>query len=785
MYRFLPWTARVGTLRLIMLVVSAVSVITVGGIVVDAVIRVRLNDPSRSTATRVYARPVVLVPGASANREQVAGLLQRLGYREVRGSRVAIGEYHLGTDTWVIGRRAFRHYDTVEPGGVAYVRLGYDNRIWSIEDDRGPVKSVILEPELLSVLSARSQDRVPVPLADMPPHLVDAVLAVEDQRFFEHEGLDLWRIGGAAMANVRAGRIVQGASTVSQQLMKNLFLSARRTPMRKFREMVMATVLELRYTKEEILEAYLNEVYLGQDGGLEIRGVGRAAQYYFGRDVSQIDLNEAALLAGLIRGPNLYEPHRHREAADARRRIVLGLMQDHGSITDRQYERAVEARWTVRHDTKPTRTGRYFTDLVTAQLEKEYGPSKTQGGLAVFTTLSADLQRFAERAVSEELARLERQYPRLVREDSPLQAALVAVAPASGEVLAMVGGRDYGVTQFNRAVNARRQPGSAFKPVVALAALSGDRGYTLASKLSDEPLSLETPAGLWRPTNYDGQFRGSVTLREALERSLNVPFARLGLDVGPDRIVDAARRLGMESPINSVPSLALGSADLTPLEMTRAFGVLAANGFRSTMHTTLGVLDRSGTFVSRAQFDGEQMYEPAQAYLVTSALQGAVEEGTGRRLRSLGFYGAVAAKSGTSNDYRDAWFVGYTPNLAIGVWVGFDDGRSIGLAGSQAALPIFARFLIDALGRDGDGQFQPPMGLEVVEVDGETGLRAGPGCRGEFEVFVVGTAPESSCSPYWYSARRYERERSQGGALRNSEPQSSRRSRRRSGWRGN
>ena len=326
----------------------------------------------------------------------------------------------------------------------------------------------------------------------------------------------------------------------------------------------------------------------------------------------------------------------------------------------------------------------------------------------------------------------------------------------------MVGGRDYGESQFNRAVAARRQPGSSFKPIVALAALSGRDGFTLASMLEDEPLSVQTPGGRWEPANYDRRFRGPVSLREALERSLNVPFARLGMAVGPERIVETARALGIESRLLPVPSLALGSSEVTPLEMTRAFGVLAAGGFRSELHTSLAVLDRTGDVLSRAELAGEQVYDPAEAYLVTSALRGAVERGTGRALRRLGYRGPVAAKSGTTNNYRDAWFIGYTPSLAVGVWVGFDDGRSIGLPGSSAALPIFVRFLVGALGRSGDADFSFPPGLELVEVNRETGLLAGPGCRGEHEVFIRGSAPEKSCSPYWAASRRLQRSRSRG-----------------------
>jgi penicillin-binding protein 1B len=606
-----------------------------------------------------------------------------------------------------------------------------------------------LEPELIrSVYGSVREERIPIPLADIPQHLIDAVLSIEDQRFFDHGGLDLKRIAGATVANVRAAGVVQGGSTLTQQLAKNLFLSNKRSPIRKLRDMAMARTLERRYTKEEILEAYLNEVYFGHDDGLAIHGVGRAAQYFFGKDVSQIDMGEAALLAGIIRGPNLYSPVRRPETATKRRNLVLDVMLEREIISERTHREARQVPLRIRGKTQRTRSGRYFVDYVSEQLAATHGRKALQRGMSVFTTLDMELQRAAERAVVNGLARLKKDYPYIAGEEAALQAALVALDPRTGEILAMVGGREYGSSQFNRAVNARRQPGSSFKPIVALAALSQRDGHTLATVLQDEPFSVETPAGLWQPANYDGEFRGGVTLREALERSLNVPFAKLGMEVGPERIVETGRRLGLESRLHPVPSLALGASEVTPLEMTRAFGVLAAGGYRSDVHTLLGVIDNEGAVVSRYEMAGEQVYTPAETYLVTSALRGAVERGTGRSLRTWGFRGPVAAKSGTTNDFRDAWFIGYTPSLAVGVWVGFDDGRSTNLTGSRAALPIFASFLRAAVGSNGEGDFSRPSGLEVVSVNRETGLRAGYGCRGEQEVFLRGTAPRESCS--WF-----------------------------------
>ena len=745
------------------IIIGAVAAVVSGGTLlfaVEALVRADLDRASLESPTRFYARPVVLRSGASVDRSDLRSQLDRLGYREQASGRVDVGAYRLGSWTWMIGRRSFRHYDQLYPSDVATIRLGWNGRIASIRTQDGAALSyLLLEPELIRTLHRGStEDRVPVPLQDIPTHLIDAVLAIEDQRFFEHAGLDVRRIVGAAAANVRAMDIEQGASTLTQQLAKNLFLSPRRSGIRKLREMLMAVVLEWRHTKDDILAAYLNQVYLGQDGALAIHGVGRAAQYYFGKDVSELELHETALLAGIIRGPNLYSPRRHPETATARRNLVLDRMQQQGFLSESDHRRAVSRALGLRRVPEPTPRGRYFTDLVAGQLRADYGDDILDGGLAVFTSLDTRLQEIAEAAVQGGLERLERRSSRLSTAEPPLQAALVALDPRTGEVLALVGGRDYRTSQFNRAILGQRQPGSAFKPIVALSALArkaegDDPAFTLASLLDDAPLSLETPAGTWQPVNYDGRYRGQLTLREALERSLNVPFARLGMAVGADRIVAVGRALGIESRLQPYPSLALGAFEVTPLELTRAFGVFASQGYLAPTITTLSVIDRSGAIVHQAELDRQQVVSAAEAYLVTSALSGAVERGTGRGLRSHGFSGPVAAKSGTTNDYRDAWFVGYTPDLAVGVWVGFDDGRSVGLPGASAALPIFARFMADALGPAGGEEFPMPYGVEMVEGDPATGLLAGPGCWGASEVFLRGTAPERSCSPYWTSRR--------------------------------
>ncbi|MFQ5513901.1 MAG: penicillin-binding transpeptidase domain-containing protein, partial [Myxococcota bacterium] len=379
-------------------------------------------------------------------------------------------------------------------------------------------------------------------------------------------------------------------------------------------------------------------------------------------------------------------------------------------------------------------------------------PDPCPAGLSIFTTLDPLAQRLANRVVRERLEWLETRHPELRREDSPLQAALIALVPSTGEILALVGGRDYRKSQFNRATQARRQPGSVFKPIVAIAALSRVDSeappFTLVSTLADEPLHVSVVGGgEWTPTNYDEEFRGQVTLRDAIEQSLNVPVARLGLALGPERIIEAARRLGLEGPIEPVPSLALGVAEVTLLEIARAYAVFANGGMLPVLRSYAEVLDAGGQVLEHQRLDFRRAYQPEEAYLVTSLLQGVVDRGTARALRRLGYEGEVAGKTGTTSGYRDAWFVGFTPDLLVAVWVGFDDGASLGIPGAAAALPIFADFLIGLKGPQGERSFLRPAGLEHVPIDRETGLRAGPGCPGEPELFLTGTAPRTSCAP--------------------------------------
>ncbi|WP_423925423.1 PBP1A family penicillin-binding protein [Candidatus Palauibacter sp.] len=736
--------------RWLVLLAAAILAAGLGYLAFEARVAREFDARNSISPTSIVARPWFLHPGDRVDPQRVIDYLDRAGYRRVSGGTPESGEYGAHGRELLVGRRAIRLGGMFDPGVRVRIRFRRDGRISAIRSAEGPhLAGLLLDPEVIGKAPGdRNRDRVVVRFDEVPDHLVDALLTVEDRRFYDHGALDPRRIAGAALSNLRQGRVAEGGSTITQQLARTLFLSTDRTVFRKLREAAIAVALERRFPKRRLLESYMNHIYLGQNGGAGIHGFGRAAQFFFDRDIAELTLGQSALLVGIIRGPSRYAPHRHPERARARRDVVLRQLHALGHIDGDRLEDELRAAVDIRMPAIREMDARWYLDFVRRELASgEPALEVSGGGFTVVSSLVPELQRAAERAVSDGLRRLERLQPRLTRQPRPLQAALIAIDPPTGEVLAMVGGRSYGASQFNRATDARRQPGSAFKPLVALAALDPrvDPPYTLASVLRDEPLELETPVGVWRPSNADRAFLGPINLRDALVGSRNVPFARLGLEVGPERIVETARRLGIESPLAPYPSLALGASEVTLLELTGAYAVLAAEGRRASPRTVRGVLDRSGRSVRERPRAGESVITPAEAYLVTSALRGVVEEGTGSGVLEAGYRGPVAAKSGTTNGSRDAWFVGYTPELAVGVWVGFDDGARVGLPGSRAALPIFADFLIRVLGPGGGRDFRFPEGVEWVDIEPATGRRAGWGCRGEPELFLAGTAPEAYC----------------------------------------
>jgi penicillin-binding protein 1B len=695
-------------------------------------------------ATYVYAGPTTLIAGLQVRRIDLPGMLARLKYTESRGQPSRPGQYRRAGGAWDIYLRG--------AAGTAaqLVRVEvHDDRITRVTRDGHDIGAVALEPEILASADERpGEEHRPVRLADVPLVFLNAVLAAEDHRFFEHGGLDPRGVLRALWTNLRAGRVTQGGSTITQQLVKNRLLSARRTYWRKLNEAWLATLLDWRYSKAQILEAYLNEIYLGQRGGLAVRGVGAAARAYFGKDIHQVTPAEAALLAGMIRAPNSYSPVVNPDRARTRRDVVLARMKELGTLSAADWQTARSQPVRVPPAIATAQPAPYFVDYVRLELEQRFGDVGTNAGDSVYTTLDLVLQSFAEAAIVRGLDRLETRYPRLrgVEPGHRLQAAIVVLDPSSGEIKALVGGRDYQSSQFNRAALARRQPGSAFKPFVYLAALrarNGKPALTAAAIVEDAPLTRTVGRDTWSPRNYGDRYEGRVSVRRALEQSLNAATVHVAESVGMPAVVETAREMGFTGELAPVPSAALGTFEATPLEMARAYLPLANGGLRPSGPIAVrAVRDREGAVEPADAGEPVAVITPAEAYLITSLLEGVVNSGTATGARALGVGGSIAGKTGTTNDGRDAWFVGYSSRLLVAVWVGFDGGEAHGLSGAEAALPIWSDFMRQAIDTYPQPAFTVPAGIEFADVDLDNGLLANRFCpRVARETFLAGTEP--------------------------------------------
>jgi penicillin-binding protein 1A len=591
--------------------------------------------------------------------------------------------------------------------------------------------------ELLTELHV--ERRIFMPLSRIPKSLKDAIIATEDRRFYAHWGIDPVGIGRAIYQNYRRGRIVEGGSTITQQLTKVLFLTPDKSLERKLKEAILALELERRYSKDRILEMYLNQVYFGHGA----YGVEAAARTYFGKSVSELSVHESALLAGLPRAPSSYSPFEHADAARRRREVVLRRMVEFGALRDVEGTRLAKTDLGLIPPERRRTTGQYFLEYVQQALEAKYGADMVfKGGLRVYTTLSPPMQLAAEQALRDGLRALEARTVTPRPGEHP-EGAVITVEPQTGYVKAIVGGYDFFRSEFNRAVQAKRQPGSAFKPFVYIAAL--EAGFTAASRIEDSPVTFAVGVNsVWKPENYDRKFRGQTTLQQALEESVNVVTVKLQERVGINRTIQVARRLGVSSPLDLNLSLALGTSDLTLLELTSAYGVLANQGVWMPPTAVRYVTDARGKLLEEHVPEGREALSPEMAYVVTHMLRGVVERGTGQGAKALGR--PVAAKTGTTNDYSNAWFIGFTPRLATGVWIGYDRPRSLGRdeTGGRTAVPIWTAYMARALGDSPREDFPVPERVSLVPID----LDPSNECvRVVTMAFVRGTEPSVSCGP--------------------------------------
>ena len=707
--------------------------------------------------SRLYAAPVSLGLGSRASAAVLRRQLEADGYADSHPAAPAPGQFQGGSERLVVHLRATPTRTGHRAAGLAAVEFGsgtIERLVWAGE----PVDTLELEAPLLGAYYGPDRlERRPVRLEDLPEHLTSAVLAAEDSRFFDHRGISPRGMLRALWVNLRAGGVRQGGSTLTQQLVKNLFLTPERKLRRKLREMVLAILIDWRYSKPRILNAYLNEIYWGQRRGVSVMGVGAAAEAYFGKEASRLSLCESALLAGIIKSPGSYDPGRHPERARERRDWVLARMNEEQWLDDRQLAAEQAAPLCYRQRAPRRRVGgEYFRDAVRAEVRDRFGiETLADAGYTILTTLDLTDQAEAESAVAWGVGALEEGWEKDQSTAGPLEAALVSIAPESGAVTAYVGGRDYGASQFDRVRLARRQAGSAFKPVVYATAF--EQGVSLpAGLLLDEALTVEIAgAASWQPQNSDRRFRGRVTARQALEESLNVPTARLAIDTGLEQIAATASRLGIGRRLAALPAIALGALEVTPLELATVYATLAGGGVRRQPHTVRAVLSVDGRPVSGRPLPlPEPAISPESAYLVTSVLEGVFDRGTARIVRQWGMSDPLAGKTGTTNDRRDSWFAGYSPDRATLVWVGYDDNSSTRLSGSRAALPIWNRFTWNRRPTGGYQAARPPAGVTTATVDPLSGQLATQRCPTyTVEYFPRDRVPSGLCPLH---ASRYE-----------------------------
>lgn len=659
----------------------------------DLRVRSEFEGKKWSLPARVYASPVEIYAGQALSPDQAEKLLLNLGYRKVPAVRQT-GQYSRTSSRVRFKQRDFHFWDGKQEG--QFIQLGFrQGRVSAIANltSNQSLPLARLEPELIGKIYPNTfEDRILAAYDETPPVLIDALLAVEDRNYFRHRGVDLRGILRALINNIFSGRIEQGGSTLTQQLVKNFFLSQERTFTRKANEIVMALLLEWRYDKQAILAAYVNEVYLGQQGRRSIHGFGTAAEFYFAKPLQELRTEQLALLVGMVKGASFYNPRRHPERAKRRRDLALTLMFQQGYLDEETRKQAesrplglsAKPRWSLsRHPA--------FLQLVKEQLLREYDISDLRTkGLRIFTTMETTRQNSLEQAFREQLKKLERMKS---LKPGALQAAGIFAQNSTGAVLALTGGRDAGQVGFNRALQARRSIGSLIKPFVYYAALAEPERYSILSKIDDSDIALRLADGSsWRPKNYDRENHGSVTLMEALAKSYNKATVRLGQQVGLKRVIEAVEKAGGLSGIDPFPSVLLGALELTPFEVSQAYQTLANGGFFAPLNSIREVLDENGRALKRYGLEVRQVLQPNAAFLTNFILTQTVNHGTGRGLRALAPAKLpLAGKTGTTNDLRDSWFVGFGDDVFGVVWLGRDDNQSTRLTGAAGAMKIWAR----------------------------------------------------------------------------------------------
>jgi penicillin-binding protein 1B len=734
-------------------------------------IKGRFSSRRWSVPARVFSSTVPLYRGQALSLGLLRHMLEERRYKEASKDPVLAGEFKSSGNSLVVRLRDFQFPGIFLPSQLVEFNFE-DNRIASMRSPDEEIPFLELEPvEIARLFGAERESRLLINIRQVPQHLIDAVVAIEDHRFYEHSGFDFFGILRAIFADLKAGRVVQGGSTITQQLVKNYFLESERTLHRKFLEFSMSLILEVLYQKDEIMEMYLNEIYMGKRGSVAIHGIGEAAEYYLGRNVEDLTLSEAATLAGMIRGPNDHSPLVNRQAVLERRNLVLKRMLALRKISASEYDSALLEVLRVTPASGPGRVAPYFVDYVRMQAQQLYAPERLASeGLSIYTTLQPEMAVAAETAIGEGLAEIESESGagpgsdeskpavegwaggragfELNRGGTPpprrLQAVLIALQPKTGELYALVGGRDYGESSFNRALKGRCRPGSAIEPFIYLAALNR---FKLSDWVFDLPAPYELNGVSWTPKNYDGRYRGKVAFREALEQSLKAATLNLAVQTGLNEIIGTLGNFEIYPQREDLPSLAMGSFELSPIDLARAYAVLANDGQKPFLLSLKEIVSENGDVLDRKHIDFSSVTSPAKAFLITSLLEGVMEKGTGRGLKRLGIDFRCAGQTGSSSEFRDSWFAGYTTDLLTLVWVGYDDDSPTGLAGAQGAANIWARFMNMMRPWIHPREFDTPPGIVEEMICPDSGQLATAGCKERRqEYFLSEGRPNGYCT---------------------------------------
>ena len=717
---------------------------------VDLKVEKILKRPNHSSNSAILSHYTKINSSKILTKKDLLDILRDRGYIQAKSKAKNPGEFYINEDFIDINVREFiSNRGKIEESKIYTYNL-IDGNIYS-KNNSTPV--IFIEPKTISSLAGgdRRESKF-ISLGSFPDSLKKAVTSIEDERFYNHFGIDLIGISRAMLVNIKNMKYLQGGSTITQQLAKNLLFSPKKTLSRKAKEALASISLERRLSKNKILELYLNEVYLGQEGSTAIHGMSAASNAFFNKHISKLSLSESALLAGLIKAPSYYSPSRNIKNALKRRNIVLDKMYEKKIITLKELTSAKNYKITIKKGKSFKSHAPYYAQALKTTLKNDLGLDEINiPGLQVHTGINFEIQNCAEKAITNGLDNLQQTY--FPNYKQKLSAGLVAMEPYSGLVKAWVGGKDYTKKQFDHVSQANRQIGSTVKPFVYLTALDSSlndyRVATPATLLADKPMEIEVEfqEEKWTPENYDHDYRDVVTLRYALEKSLNLPAVYIGQKMGVDKIAATVDAFEIAKNPLAVPSLMLGAVETTLLKLTSAYAALANGGILVKPRLYISAVDRSGEIILKSNIEEKRVASPSATYVLTNMMQGVVERGSAAVVRRLGFDYQAAGKTGTTNDARDAWFVGFTPRLVAGVWVGFDDNAKVGLAGSSAAAPIWTDFMKCSSKYFSDSKFIPPSGVTFKEIDSRTGLMYYKRCRGIpiNEVFVKGTEPKYYC----------------------------------------